>query len=89
MAGFLVMPYYRRKAQREFDEKIGEIETRLINSLETEFTQEVEDQISEMNNATRPFERFVLASIESGQSQLETLDGIREKINGCREELDR
>ena len=89
IAGFLVMPYYRRKAQREFDEKIGEIETRLINSLESEFTQEVEDQISEMNNATRPFERFVQASIENGQTQLESLDGIREKINACRDELDR
>ena len=89
IAGFLVMPYYRRKAQREFDEKIGEIETRLIHSLESEFTQEVEDQISEMNNATRPFERFVQASIENGQTQLESLDGIREKINACRDELDR
>ena len=89
IAGFLVMPYYRKKAQREFDEKIGEIETKLINALESEFTQEVEDQISEMNNATRPFERFVLASIENGQAQLETLDGIRAKISECRDELER
>ena len=89
VAGFLVMPYYRKKATREFDEKIGEIETKLVNSLESEFTQEVEDQISEMNNATRPFERFVQASIENGQSQLDDLDGIRAKISECREELDR
>ncbi|MBQ6509701.1 MAG: hypothetical protein IJI07_09545 [Flexilinea sp.] len=88
IAGFLVMPYYRKKAQREFDEKIGEIETKLINSLESEFTQEVEDQISEMNNATRPFERFVQASIENGQTQLDELDGIRAKISECREELE-
>ena len=89
MAGFLVLPYYRKKAQREFDEKIGEIETKLINSLESEFTQEVEDQISEMDNATRPFERFVQASIETGQKQIETLDGIRGKITQCRESLEK
>ncbi len=88
VAGFLVLPYYKKKAQREFDEKIGEIETKLVNALQSEFTQEVEDQISEMNEATRPFERFVLASIETGQKQLETLDAIRTKIADCREELE-
>ena len=89
VAGFLVLPYYRKKAQKEFDEKISEIETKLITSLQSEFTQEVEDQISEMDNATRPFERFVLASIENGQKQLENLNEIDRKINSCRDELDR
>ena len=88
VAGFLVLPYYKRKAQREFDEKIGEIETKLVNSLQSEFTQEVEDQISDMNEATRPFERFVLASIESGQTQMENLSAIRGRITRCRESLE-
>ncbi len=89
VAGFLVLPYYKKKAQKEFDEKITDIETRLINSLQGEFTQEVEDQISEMDEAIRPFERFVLASIESGQKQLETLGEIEMKINDCKDELSR
>ena len=89
VAGFLVMPYYRKKAQKEFDEKIGEIETRLVHSLESEFTQEVEDQISAMNNAVRPFERFVQASIETGQKQLDMLGEVRAKIKSCGDELDR
>ena len=38
--------------------------------------------------ATRPFERFVEASIETGEKQLETLDDIREKINRLNEELE-
>jgi len=89
VAGFLVLPYYRKKAQKEFDDKITDIETKLVSSLESEFTQEVEDQISEMTDATRPFERFVLASIESGQKQLDALDEIRAKISKCGDELDR
>ena len=88
VAGFLVMPYYKRKAQREFDEKIGEIETKLIHSLQSEFTQEIEDQISDMNNATRPFERFVQASIETGEKQLENLSDIRGRISRTRESLE-
>ena len=88
VAGFLVLPYYKKKAQREFDEKITDIEEKLITSLRNEFTQEVEDQISRINNATRPFERFVEASIESGQKQLDTLDDIHEKIDRLMKELE-
>ncbi len=88
VAGFLVLPYYKKKAQREFDEKITDIEDKLVASLQNEFTQEVEDQVSHINNATRPFERFVEASIETGEKQLETLDGIREKINRLSDELE-
>ncbi|MBQ6518019.1 MAG: dynamin family protein [Anaerolineaceae bacterium] len=88
VAGFLVLPYYKKKAQKEFDEKITDIENKLVTSLQNEFTQEVEDQISRINNATRPFERFVEASIESGQKQLETLDDIRNKISGLNNELE-
>lgn len=88
VAGFLVLPYYKKKAQREFDEKITDIEEKLVASLRNEFTQEVEDQVSRINNATRPFERFVEASIEAGEKQLETLDDIREKINRLNDELE-
>ncbi len=84
VAGFLVLPYYKKKAQREFDEKIGGIEEKLITSLQNEFTQEVEDQISQINTAVRPFERFVEASIESGQKQLDELDEIRDKMDSLR-----
>lgn len=88
VAGFLVLPYYKKKAQREFDEKIGGIEEKLITSLQNEFTQEVEDQISQINTAVRPFERFVEASIESGQNQLDELDEIRDKMDSLREGLE-
>ena len=88
VAGFLVLPYYKKKAQKEFDEKIGEIEEKLIDSLRNEFKQEVEDQISQINEATRPFERFVEASIESGQKQMTILDENREKINTLRTALE-
>lgn len=88
VAGFLVLPYYKKKAQREFDEKITEIEDKLVASLQGEFTQEVDDQITQINNATRPFERFVEASIESGQKQLNTLSGIHDKIENLRREIE-
>ena len=88
IAGFLVLPYYKKKAQREFDEKISDIEDKLVAALQSEFTQEVEDQISQINNAIRPFERFVEASIESGQKQLDSLNGIRDEVEGLRRELE-
>ena len=88
VAGFLVLPYYKKKAQREFDEKIGEIEEKLVNSLRNEFVQEVEDHVSVINNAIRPFERFVEASVESGQKQIDKLDEINESISQLRQKLE-
>lgn len=88
VAGFLVLPYYKKKAQKEFDLKISEIEEKLISSLQSEFTQEVEDQVSQINSAIRPFERFVESSMETGQSQMDSLDGIRGQINKLRSELE-
>ena len=89
IAGFLVLPYYKKKAQKEFDEKIGEVENKLVDSLRTEFTQEVQSQMDEMYNATRPFERFVLSSIDTTQKQLDELSDIRTRISKTRDELDR
>ena len=48
----------------------------------------MEDQISQINTAVRPFERFVEASIESGQNQLDELDEIRDKMDSLREGLE-
>ncbi len=80
IAGFLVLPHYKKKAQKEFDEKISEIETKLVDSLRTEFVREVNAQVEEMNNASRPFERFVETSIGKSQEQLEKLVEIRGQI---------
>jgi hypothetical protein len=88
IAGFLVLPYYKKKAKREFDEKIGEVEQKLVSSLRDEFTREVEDQIEQINKAVRPFERFVTASMEAGQKHQETLNDIDAKINQLRAELE-
>ncbi len=80
IAGFLVLPHYKKKAQKEFDEKISEIETKLVDSLRTEFVREVNAQVEEMNNASRPFARFVETSIGKSQEQLEKLVEIRGQI---------
>lgn len=87
VAGFLVLPYYKKKAQKEFDEKITDIENKLVDSLRNEFTQEVNSQAEDMNNATRPFERFVQSSISTAQKQLDELSGIHEGISSIRETM--
>ena len=81
VAGFLVLPYYKKKAQKEFDEKITEIENNLVNALQEELKKEVDDQIEEINSAIRPFERFVESSIDASQKQLDSLSEIHDKIS--------
>lgn len=88
IAGFLVLPYYKKKAQKEFDEKISEIDTKLVDSLRGEFVNEVNAQAEEMNNAARPFGRFVETSIGKSQEQLEKLTEIRGQIKEYQSKLE-
>ena len=88
IAGFLVLPYYKKKAQKEFDEKISEIDTKLVDSLRGEFVNEVNAQAEEMNNAARPFGRFVETSIGKSQAQLEKLTEIRGQIKEYQSKLE-
>lgn len=88
IAGFLVLPHYKKKAQKEFDEKIGEIDTKLVDALRTEFVHEVNSQVEEMNNASRPFARFVETSIGKSQEQLEKLVEIRGQIKQYQNDLE-
>lgn len=81
VAGLLVLPYYKKKSQKEFVEKIGEVEKKLTASLREAFTQEVESQYNEMNLAIRPFERFVEASIGKSQTTMDHLCEIREELS--------
>lgn len=87
VAGLLVLPYYKKKSQKEFDEKISEVEEKLSASLRQAFTDEVNEQGDKMNQAIRPFERFVESSISVSQKTLDALNGLKEEFEQYKEEI--
>lgn len=88
VAGLLVLPYYKRKSQKEFAEKIGDIESKLTSSLESEFRKEIGEQTDEMYNTLRPFERFVDGALDTSRNMVETLDGLRTRIDQIKHRLE-
>lgn len=89
VAGLLVLPYYKKKSQKEFDEKISEVEEKLSASLRQAFTDEVNEQGDKMSQAIRPFERFVESSITVSQKTLDSLNGLKEQFEQYKEEIRR
>jgi methyl-accepting chemotaxis protein len=59
-----------------------------VDSLRGEFVNEVNAQAEEMNNAARPFGRFVETSIGKSQEQLEKLTEIRGQIKEYQSKLE-
>lgn len=87
IAGFLVLPYYRKKSQKEFDAQMDEIETRLVESLTGEFSKEIDSQVSNINKAIQPFRRFVQSAIDKVQSQIQQLKEIEKRMHEIKSAL--
>lgn len=87
IAGFLVLPYYRKKSQKEFTEKINDVEQKLIEALSNEFTDEVNKQVQAMEQALRPFERFVDSSIDSIEKSMNNLTETQAKFSEISKEV--
>ncbi|GEM_PF-1098670 len=87
IAGFLVLPYYRKKSQQEFNEQITEIENKLINSLEKELNHEVQAQFKQMDQAISPFRSFVQNALDRILKQNEDMETLLSRMQELRSKL--
>ncbi len=87
VAGFLVLPYYKKKSQKEFAEKLDEIKAKLVKSLSAEFTEEIKGQVNEMNQAIQPFQRFVDTEIGNTETNIKDLEKIQTRLEDSKKSL--
>ena len=87
IAGFLVLPYYRKKSQREFEEQITEVEERLIESLQTELNQEIQTQSHQMEQAISPFRQFVQNALNRISKQIQDMENLSARMQELRSKL--
>jgi small GTP-binding protein len=71
VGGFYVLPRKRRQSQREFQQRIGELRTRLKDALTRQVHLELEQSAARINEAIGPYRRFV----QSQQQQLNEARG--------------
>ena len=67
---FAILPYYKRKSQREFQRRLAEVETALTASLEKSLRDEVAGLTGRMKSVVRPLKEFDQAKISLKSDQL-------------------
>lgn len=87
IAGFLVLPYYRKKSQNEFEEQITDVEKRLISSLRSELNHEIKSQGDQLTKAILPFRTYVENAVKRIEKQRLDLSELRERIAALRRGL--
>jgi small GTP-binding protein len=71
VGGFYVLPRKRRQAQRDFQRRIAELRTHLMDALTRQVHLELEQSTARINEAIAPYRRFV----QSQQQQLNEARG--------------
>nr|MBP8965015.1 dynamin family protein [Flexilinea sp.] len=87
VAGFMILPYYRKKSQKEFTAQISEIEEKLINSLQKELNEEIQSQTLQMEQAISPFRQFVSNALDKINNQMHETERLRQQIQELRTKL--
>ena len=87
VAGFMILPYYRKKSQKEFTAQISEIEEKLINSLQKELNEEIQSQTLQMEQAISPFRQFVSNALDKINNQMQETERLRQQIQELRTKL--
>jgi small GTP-binding protein len=85
--GLFVIPARRRMARSEMHTKVAELRTKLVESLHTQFQQEIERSLNKIQTAISPYTRFVRAErgkLEKMQAELgeikDNLDRLRARV---------
>ncbi len=87
VAGFMILPYYRKKSQKEFTAQISEIEKKLISALQKELNEEIQSQTLQMEQAISPFRQFVSNALDKINNQMQETERLRQQIQELRTKL--
>jgi small GTP-binding protein len=86
--GLLIIPNRKRKAKKEYAEKLAELRTTLMNNLTSQFEREMQRSTQRLEDTIAPFTRFVRAEEEKLLEQREQLLEIETQIEGLQTILD-
>ncbi len=80
--GFLILPARKRKAKKEFSEKLTELRKTLVDSLTTQFESEIKRSTRRIEETIAPFTRFVRAEEAKLSTQRDSLVELEGQITG-------
>ncbi|MEM5774576.1 MAG: dynamin family protein, partial [Anaerolineaceae bacterium] len=86
--GFFVIPYKRRKAKEDFQQKMTEFRTRLVSTLTREFEKESQQSVTRLRENVNPYTRYVNAERERMERIQTTLHNMRQGLSVLRSQID-
>jgi hypothetical protein len=88
--GVFIIPARRRQAKADMHAKVTEMRKRLLASLESQFSKEIERSLQRINEAIAPYTRFIRAEqdkMESGRTALAEISRRAERLRNEVQEL--
>ena len=82
--GFFVIPFKRKQAKDNFKEKMGQLRTKLLGALTTQFNNERESVIQRLKDGVAPYTRFVRGERERLENAETSLAEIRQELSALR-----
>lgn len=87
VAGFAVLPFYRKKSQKEFRLKLSEVEENLVGSMEKSLRDEVAGLARRMKSLIIPLKDFDRSKIALKSAQSDKLRTTQQTLKKIRERL--
>lgn len=82
--GFVILPRHRKRAVREFAERVEELRQDLRRALETEFEKEAEDAVRRVRTLIHPMETLVAEQEEALTAHRDIAEEARAELNHLR-----
>ncbi len=85
--GFFIIPASRRRAKKELHERLAELRTKLISTLQAAFEKEMTRSVQRIDEAIAPYSRFVRAEAAQTEEMLGELQSAIMEIDQLRTEI--
>lgn len=82
--GLFVLPIKRRNARREFHERTGELESRLMDVMREQFENELTRSVARIADAISPYTRFVRTSQDKYTALEAELTTVKDDLHSIR-----
>jgi hypothetical protein len=84
IVGFFVIPYKRKQAKDKFKEKMGTLQTNLLETLTTSFTKETRRAVERLKEGITPYTRYVRSERERIEKSETILARLRQRLSALR-----
>lgn len=85
--GLFAIPHRRRKAKKELHQKISQMRTQLVSTMQGRFQREQNEALSRIQNAMAPYSRFVRSEEKKLEEALRKTEEFRDGIKILESEI--